>query len=357
MAVLEPLQLEQVCLDALIHKQSNSDEFVTAATALKTAFETTGLACLCFGEKTRETHQTVISSAFLEARYFFARTRSEKLQVFRPDLPPGVTRGYLPPLAEAGGSAVELKEAFSWSVNTLPRDPAPVSLEYPNLWPRLSEDQHSPVNTSFKNSFNNLFSLLSEVMLKLAKALDLVLTPSHQLEHECLSGRPISFARAFHYFPRHISSDASVIGSAAHTDWGLATLVVQEEGSTSLQALIDGQWRPIIGRKHSIIVNCSDYMTLLYKGRVHSPKHRVILTDQERFSFVFFQYPSFNAAFPSLEDVPAHTVDSISLLANQSLSSSATPVTPRCQAPTEYPCFGQFIADKWVQVSRSSTKI
>lgn len=356
MPELEPLLLEQVCLDALIHKQSSSDEFIAAANALKTAFETTGLACLCFGEKTRETHQTVISSAFSEARRFFARPCSEKLQIFRPDLPPGVTRGYLPLLSEAGGAAVELKEAFSWSVDTLPHGPALVPLEYPNLWPRLSEGQHSTVNTSFKDSFNDLFSLLSEVMLKLAKALDLVLKPLHQLERECLLGKSVSFARAFHYFPQHTSSDASVIGSAAHTDWGLATLVVQEEGSTSLQALIDGQWRPILGRRHSIIVNCSDYVALLYKGRLHSPRHRVVLTDQERFSFVFFQYPSFNAAFPSLENVPAHTVDSISLLANQSLSPSKTPVAPRRKVQTERPCFGQFIADKWVQVSRSSTK-
>lgn len=354
----KPLQLEQVCLDALMQEHTDGEEFIAAANLLKTAFETTGLAYLCFGENTLDTRRTVISSAFSEARRFFDRPRSEKLQAFRTDLPPGVTRGYLPPLTEAGGPAVELKEAFSWSTSTLPDGREVVPLEYPNIWPLLSQGQNSMVDSSFKDSFDDLFCLLSAIMLNLAKALDLVLTSSNQLERECRLGQSVSFARAFHYFPLPLASseNANAIGSAAHTDWGLATLVVQEEGSTSLQALIDGQWRPIIGRRHSIIVNCSDYVTLLSRGRLQSPKHRVILTDRERFSFVFFQYPSFNAAFPSLENVPAGTLDSVSLLANQSLSTPDAPVVLERQIATEWPCFGQFIADKWVQVSRPATK-
>lgn len=345
-------------MDALMHERTDSNEFVAATNTLKTAFETSGLAYLNFGRSTCETRQTVIASAFSEARRFFARPHGEKIQASHTDLPPGVTRGYLPPLSEAGGSAVEVKEAFSWSVDTLPCDSVPVPLEHRNVWPLLPQAQNSTVDSYFKQTLDNLFSMLCKVMLQLARALDLIMSSPNRLEHQCLLGQSVSFARAFHYFPQPEASSTHVtsIGSAAHTDWGLATLVVQEEGSTALQALIDGRWRPIMGRRHSIIVNCSDYVTLLSKGRFKSPKHRVILTNRERFSFVFFQYPSFNTAFPSLENIPANTLESVSLLADQSMDTFSDPTPRKPLVQSQWPCFGQFIADKWVQVSRPTTK-
>lgn len=188
-------------------------------------------------------------------------------------------------------------------------------------------------------------------MYALARVLQ-PLFPTKDLLTLCESGASISILRSFHYHANSANfPDAT--GSVAHTDWGFATLVAQEEGSCALQCLVNEEWRSIIARCDTLIVNCSDFLTLLSYGRFHNPIHRVILTDRERFSFVYFQYPPFDEKFPSLTDMPLNVINTVSLLKNQTAGGSGR--LSISTADGVIPSFGRFISGKWAQVARHTS--
>ena len=84
------------------------------------------------------------------------------------------------------------------------------------------------------------------------------------------------------------------IGSSPHTDWGLLTVIMQDEVG-GLQFLYNNKWNDIPMIKHGLIINGGDYLHLISNGKYHSPIHRVLCPPKgrERTSFVFFYYPGF----------------------------------------------------------------
>lgn len=340
--------IPSVAMDCILHPDDNPSDFDHASSTLITALETEGLAYLQFGPRTSAQLQIVLDDAFSTARKFFARPLSEKVTAAPKALPTGVTRGYLSTTAEAGGDAPENKEAFSWSLDM---HDASISnpFEHANIWPS-ARGTHEGIDNNMKACFDNLFNFLHSIMLKIACALQPAFPPSVQLKSQCRNGASISLLRAFHY---HAQSEAlpKATGSATHTDWGFATLVAQEEGSAALQALIKGEWQTIVGRQNTLILNGSDFLTLYSCGKLQSPRHRVILTNEERFSFVFFQYPSFDEPMPSLTSVPVDILNNLSLLRDQRFGAGGRLTATESQT-SSVSSFGALIAAKWAHVAR-----
>lgn len=353
-----------VDMDDLMSRRSTAEAFSRASKTLITALHTTGLAYLHFGKDTRDQYEKVVETAFAQSRCFFSRPLAEKKSAMPKDgLPIGVTRGYLPMTSEAGGAVPELKEAFSWScdrvaIKKIHDNP----FQYHNIWPSCSAKSED-----MKQSFQTLFDFFYDVMCLLTKAIQPAFDSSPNLTDYCADGRSISLARSFHYLPCTTSKGGAPVvegtGSAPHTDWGFATLVAQQENSCALEVWHDTtkSWIPVMGRKDTLVLNGSDFLTLLSKGMFKSPKHRVILTPSERFSFVYFQYPGYHTPIPPLGDVDPHILSHISLLKDQRLTKDqnteddlSTSTGSSCSPPRggTDATFGALMANKWADVSR-----
>ncbi|KAJ7535062.1 hypothetical protein O6H91_12G017000 [Diphasiastrum complanatum] len=91
-------------------------------------------------------------------------------------------------------------------------------------------------------------------------------------------------------------------GCAAHTDYGLLTLVNQDADVTALQVKNrDGEWlwvEPVAG---AFVVNIGDMLKIWSNGIYPSTLHRVMNQSKYRVSVPFFYEPNFNAYVEPLE--------------------------------------------------------
>ena len=118
-------------------------------------------------------------------------------------------------------------------------------------------------------------------------------------------GESISLMRMFHYFfnitkeviqtSANEDSGLLVFGSSPHTDWGILTVILQDS-TGGLQYHYNGEWLDVDPLPNSFVINAGDYLNFLSGGRYHSPVHRVLApTSTDRFSFVLFFYPRYDA--------------------------------------------------------------
>lgn len=106
--------------------------------------------------------------------------------------------------------------------------------------------------------------------------------------------RPMATMRLLHYppQPKQDISTLDKIGCGAHTDYGLCTLLLQDEVGGLQVRNSAYEWvnaPPIPG---SIVVNIGDMMSMWSNGRYSSTVHRVVnMTGKERYSIPFFLNP------------------------------------------------------------------
>mmetsp|Transcript_6309 Transcript_6309/g.8853 ORF Transcript_6309/g.8853 Transcript_6309/m.8853 type:complete len:229 (-) Transcript_6309:187-873(-) len=167
--------------------------------------------------------------------------------------------------------------------------------------------------------------------------------------------------RLFRYFPHQ--AHPRYIGSAAHSDWGLLTLVLADDllfanrhGGQLEISLQSQKWQRIaVPTDDSIILNAGDYLALSAPaGQVHSPRHRVLLDqEKDRISLVFFFYPDSQVLVPpalfSHGEITDGDQQQLSLLECQAASAE-------CSAHDDLlhtnMTFSDFIKMKWAQVKR-----
>lgn len=218
----------------------------------------------------------------------------------------GFTRGYIGVANESGSSLNECKEAFSygynWDKNEKPRNP----LQGPNVFPKTDLLGEDWVDTL--NDFYNEMVSISLVLVKIfSKALGM------DLMKFCEEGETISLMRFFHYFPyknREKLNGQEWIGSSEHTDWGFLTLLLQDDvGGLQLKNQ-KGEWIDVPYLEGSIMVNCGDYLSMLTGKKYISPIHRVVnkTEDKERYSIVFFYYPSYDSKIENENEPEIHNV-------------------------------------------------
>lgn len=222
------------------------------------------------------------------ARRFFDRTVAEKREIA---MARGgrAWRGWFPLGGELTDGVPDDKEGLYFGAELGPDHPrvrAGTPMHGPNLYPRYPHELGSVVRT-----YMDVMTELSQCVLS-GMALGLGLGPSWFREH--LTADPLVLFRIFRYPPVG-GTEAGRWGVGEHTDYGLLTLLGQDE-SGGLQVRTPGGWVEAPPRPGSIVCNLGDMLERLTGGRYRSTPHRVRNAGHtDRLSFPFFLDPSWDA--------------------------------------------------------------
>jgi len=232
---------------------------------------------------------------------FFSLPLEQKMGVRQAEETPGFQRGYIPLGGESGlADNVELKEGFCYGYAWPPSSPPVNGLTGGNEWP-----DDGLLGSAWRETMLRYYNTSLEVAdLVMAEATRALALPP-ELAGLCDGGEPISTMRLFHYFAISdfpaLAPGRPRLGSSAHTDWHVLTLILQDT-SGGLQVLDpDGRWLDVPPVSDELVLLFGDYLQVLSEGTCRSPVHRVLLPPpgKERFSFTFFQYPAYERKVPA----------------------------------------------------------
>lgn len=152
----------------------------------------------------------------------------------------------------------------------------------PNQWPELD---------GFKESVNTYINEAVRVVGKLIG----VTADALQCSESTLKvhfNPPTLWFRLLHYPPSATNAPDDLYGSAPHTDFGVFTLLLQDDIG-GLQVLHpNGEWLDVPCIPGALIVNVGDMLHRLSNGLLRSTPHRVINRNKsERYSCALFYDP------------------------------------------------------------------
>jgi isopenicillin N synthase-like dioxygenase len=110
---------------------------------------------------------------------------------------------------------------------------------------------------------------------------------------------PLCLFRIFHYppateLPEALRQHAGLWGVGEHTDYGLVTLLKQDDVGGLQVKTVSGTWLDAPPVPHTLVVNVGDMLEAISHGLLVSTPHRVKnTTDRMRLSFPFFFDPGF----------------------------------------------------------------
>lgn len=111
---------------------------------------------------------------------------------------------------------------------------------------------------------------------------------------------PLCLFRIFHYPPHLNSIDDEKWGVGAHTDYGMLTLLWQDN-SGGLEIFSEQKWREVPVVENALICNIGDMLEKMTQGLFCSTLHRVKnKSHKSRLSFPFFFDPNFSAQIQPL---------------------------------------------------------
>ncbi|EAW12047.1 isopenicillin N synthase family dioxygenase [Aspergillus clavatus NRRL 1] len=190
------------------------------------------------------------------------------------------------------GSAVrDIKEGFFISTD-LPLDHPRVRegrfLQGPNVWPPTELLAPQDFRAVLEEYFSEM-QRLSRVVLSLVAA---TLPYGPQVFDALDTNDPMCLLRLLHYPPNgeQAARDKGQLGSGAHTDFGVLTLLLQDGHSgLEVQDYTTREWHGVPPQEDVYIVNMADLMSVMTSGEYKSSWHRVLnRNSQDRYSVVFF---------------------------------------------------------------------
>jgi isopenicillin N synthase-like dioxygenase len=210
-------------------------------------------------------------------------------------------RGYFPVGAELTAGQPDLKEGLYFGTELAADDPrvrAGLPLHGSNLFPR-QVPRLRPLVLAYLDA---LTAAGQAVLAGLALSLGL----DARYFADGYTADPTVLFRIFHYPP---SPQDDSWGVGEHTDYGLVTLLAQDD-SGGLQVAAPEGWidaPPIPG---TLVCNIGDMLDRMTGGWYRSTPHRVRnLSGHGRLSFPFFLDPAFAAEVPPLPDRAAAAAD------------------------------------------------
>ncbi|HCT78993.1 MAG TPA: isopenicillin N synthase family oxygenase [Micromonosporaceae bacterium] len=224
------------------------------------------------------------------AREFFALPEAQKMAIAM-EHGGKAWRGYFPVGAELTSGRPDLKEGLYFGAELPAEHPLP--LHGPNLFPA----QVPSLKPLVLEYLESLTQVAQQVLRAVAVSLDL---PEDYFASSYTANPTVLF-RIFHYPPSE--PDSAQWGVGEHTDYGLLTLLAQDENG-GLQVKSRSGWvdaPPIPG---TFVCNIGDMLDRLTGGYYRSTPHRVLnVSGRGRLSFPFFFDPDFTAEVPPL---PGH---------------------------------------------------
>jgi isopenicillin N synthase-like dioxygenase len=204
-------------------------------------------------------------------------------------------RGFFPVGAELTSGRPDLKEGLYFGAELPDDDPrvlAGTPLHGRNLFPR-QVPRLGPLVLAYLDA---LTALGQAVLTGVALSLDL--DPGYFATG--YTADPTILFRIFHYPPS--PPQASDWGVGEHTDYGLITLLAQDD-SGGLQVAAPEGWIDAPPVPGTLVCNIGDMLDRLTGGWYRSTPHRVRnLSGHGRLSFPFFLDPGFSAEVPPLPE-------------------------------------------------------
>ncbi|WP_328473344.1 isopenicillin N synthase family oxygenase [Actinoplanes sp. NBC_00393] len=226
------------------------------------------------------------------ARRFFGLPEADKMEIAMQH---GGTawRGFFPVGAELTAGRPDRKEGLYFGEELGDDDPrvrAGLPLHGRNLFPR----QVPELRDAVLDYLEALTATAQAVLRGVALSLDL----DADYFADGYTAHPTVLFRIFHYPPAPPDSDDWGVGE--HTDYGLLTLLAQDDNG-GLQVRSGDGWidaPPIPG---AFVCNIGDMLERVTDGYYRSTPHRVRnLSGRDRLSFPFFFDPDFTAEIPPL---------------------------------------------------------
>lgn len=202
-------------------------------------------------------------------------------------------RGWFPVGGELTSGQPDRKEGVYFGAElplTDPRVAARTPLHGPNLFPAEPAELGPTVLRWIEQVATLGQALLGGVALGLGLGRDWF------ARH--LTVDPTVLFRVFHYPP----GDTESWGVGEHTDYGLITLLAQDEHG-GLQVQSHGEWIDVPADPYAFVVNIGDMLERMTRGGYRSNPHRVRnLSGADRLSFPLFLDPSWDATVTPLPD-------------------------------------------------------
>jgi isopenicillin N synthase-like dioxygenase len=235
------------------------------------------------------------------AREFFELPETTKAEIAMPRAG-AAWRGWFPVEGELTSGRPDRKEGIYFGVEHArdhPRVVTPTPLHGTNQFPVRPPELRDAV----LDWLTALRPIADAVMQGLALGLGL---PAAWFENGVTADPTILF-RIFHYPPTSQESTGDGWGVGEHTDYGLLTLLAQDDrGGLQVKAL-DGSWLDVDPQPGVLVCNLGDMLERLTAGSYRSTPHRVRNTSGAgRLSFPYFFDPSWDATVPTL---PLDTTD------------------------------------------------
>ena len=194
-------------------------------------------------------------------------------------------RGWFPLAGELTSGVPDRKEGIYFGAEGAAGDPLP--LHGPNLFPERPAELGPTVLATL-----DAFTALGHRLMGLL-ALGLGLDEGWFARD--LTADPTILFRIFHYPPEVETDGAGDWGVAEHTDYGLLTLLLQDD-SGGLQVRTGGEWHDIPPVPGALVCNLGDMLERLTEGRYRSTPHRVRSPEGGgRISCPFFFDPGWDA--------------------------------------------------------------
>lgn len=234
--------------------------------------------------------QNIINAAFSIAKDFFALPAAEK-SVIKVD---ESQRGWMATGMSRleGAKTHDLKEVFFWGTDIDKNDPdlaAGKPLIALNKWPR---ETFPRLETELKPYYHSICNVGQRLLSALAMSLG-----QHPDFFDARYKKPLARGQMVYYPPSSDKDKAEQrFGVAPHTDFGVLTLLLQDQNGGLQVQTKSGEWieaPPIPG---TIVCNIGDLLERWSNNRFSSTVHRVInRSGNERYSIPVFFDPNTDA--------------------------------------------------------------
>ena len=204
-------------------------------------------------------------------------------------------RGYFPVDGELTSGRPDRKEGIYFGTELGEDDPrvrAGLPLHGMNLYPPLSGFRETLL------TYIDQVTAVGQLLLR-GIATGLGLAPDYFLER--YTRDPTVLFRIFDYPPSSADAHDDELGVGEHTDYGLLTLLRQDE-IAGLEIWHHDRWLPAPPVPDSFVCNVGDMLERLTAGRYVSALHRVRnVSTRDRIAMPLFLDPSFDAVLAPIE--------------------------------------------------------
>lgn len=118
--------------------------------------------------------------------------------------------------------------------------------------------------------------------------------------------QPMITTRLLHYPPHSRVGEGNQLGAGAHTDWGMLTMLLQDDVGGLEVRNSEGTWVRATYEPDTFVVNLGDMVPVLTRGLYNSNMHRVLNSspDRHRYSIATFFDPNYHYRITPLDGIP-----------------------------------------------------